>query len=531
MPLTRRLAAGTALAALLALPASAQTAPAPAPGSFLSPANIAAGLLRAAVSYGRILADIRYGAIEADPVRGGVILRDLQVNGLGDHANCHVSLGRLELSGLSLWYSEHSHLRIDAGDLSVANNCFGPNAAMIGVVTGTDHIPLASLAIDLRQSMGSGAAVMDIEAVSPGIARIEASADFDHVSIFSPDLLSRMAEGDQRTDPFGADPFAPDEDDLATPFGNPSDTSEPSVGLHGSLRAAHLTVENLGVWERVNPMLPPDIAGPQGMEALVTAPPGTPLHQLQQGLAEALKNFVAQPGRITAEIRPQAPIAFDSTAWTSPEDAAALFMPAFSNALPTPPLALIADPQDASDPRALGLALARGEGVPRNTRRALELLTPLQDDPEIALALADLLADSDPAAAYVHALQAAATGTPGAMAALDRAEARLATADLLAAQPAADSALEDDAFASAVALREAALARAEGRGQTRSYGLAWRLATLAAAAGDSPARALMDRLQARFGDDPAWIAARAQAADAALEDWTDRDLATTLAAR
>lgn len=524
MPFTRRLAAGTALAALLALPASAETTP--APGSFFSPANIAAGLLRAAVSYGRILADIRYGTIEADPARGGVILRDLQVNGLGDHANCHVSLGRLELSGLSLWYSEHSHLRIDAGDLSVANNCFGPNAAMIGVVTGTDHIPLASLAIDLRQSMGSGGAVLDIEAVSPGIARIEASADFDHVSIFSPDLLTRMAQSDRR-----ADPFAPDEDDLATPFGGRSDASEPSVGVHGSLRAAHVTVENLGLWERVNPMLPPDVAGPEGMEALVTAPPGTPLHQIQQGLAEALKNFVAQPGRITAQIRPQAPIAFDSTAWTSPEDAAALFMPAFSNALPTPPLALIADPQDASDPRALGLALALGEGVPRNARRALELLAPLQDDPEIALALADLLADSDPAAAYLHALQAAATGTLGAMAALDRAEARLATADLLAAQPAADSALEDDAFASPVALREAARARAEGSGQIRSYGLAWRLATLAAAAGDSPARSLMDRLQARFGDDPAWIAARAQAADAALEDWADRDLATTLATR
>lgn len=68
---------------------------------------------------------------------------------------------------------------------------------------------------------------------------------------------------------------------------------------------------------------------------------------------------MAKPGRVTAEIHPKAPITFDTTPWTSPEDALALFPLRLTNALPTPPAALIADPA-AGDARAMGLALGRG---------------------------------------------------------------------------------------------------------------------------------------------------------------------------
>ncbi|MBT0782289.1 hypothetical protein [Paracoccus sp. pheM1] len=506
-PLARRLAAGAALSLALAGTAHAE----PAPTSVFSPANIAAGLVRGAISYARMVADIRYDGLEIDAQRGGLVLRDLHVAGLGRHKNCRVALGRLQVSGLSLWNQAESRLRLDAADLSIANNCFGANAAMIGVVTGGASIPLAALSVDLRQASGSGALSADIQAISPGIARIEAGADFDYVSLFSPDFFEKITAASQ-----------PDETGAVT-------EETPQIGLRGTLRAAHLSAENLGIWERLKPLLPPEASSPEALQALLTAEPGSALHQSQQGLVRALRAFMAEPGLVTAEVRPAEPVAFDTTLWAGPEDAAALFRPQFSNGLPTPPVALIADPATHQDNRALGLALAEGRGVPQNSRRAVELLTPMREDAEVALALARLTAGTDPALAYDHALRAAAQGVTGGAAMLERIEAGLATADLLATQEAAETAPPEGSFASTLALRDTALAHERGEGVMRSYVLAWRLAALAAAAGDGPAQALMARLEARFGADPIWLRARDRAEELALEDWTRRKLAQRLA--
>jgi hypothetical protein len=529
-PFSRRLATGSALAILMAGTALADAAP--VSNSVFSPANIAAGLLRTAVSYARLVADIRYGALEVDGARGALILRDLQIAGVGKHERCRVSLGRVQVSGISLWAQENARLHFDISDLAIATNCFGPNAAMIGMVTGGEVIPVQTLAIDVTQNSGSGALIADIQAVSPGIARIEASADFAYVSMFSPDFFEKLAQ-EQSHDDFATAPPTFDQDGNMIPSDEdpfaPSPSDEPEFGLRGTLRAAHLSVENLGVWERLQPILPPDATNPQSLQALVTAPDGSKLHDTQRALVTVLEGFLAQPGRVTAQIRPDAPIDFDSTAWTSPEDALALFPLSFSNALPVPPVALIADPADSTDARALGLALAEGRGAPRNPRRAIELLEPLADDPQIALTLAGLSAETDPAGAYTHALKAADLGATGALAALDRIEAQLPTAQLLAAQAPADADLPEAVFASVVALRDAALAHEQGGGAPRSYALAWRLASPAAAAGDGAAQALLARIEARFGTDADWIKARDAAADQALTDWTGQDLATRLA--
>ncbi|QRZ14215.1 hypothetical protein JWJ88_11985 (plasmid) [Paracoccus methylovorus] len=520
-PLARRLAAGTALS--LALAGTPHAEPAPVTNSIFSPANIAAGVVRGMVSYARMVADIRYGGLEVDGQRGGLVMRDLQISGVGKHKNCQISLGRLQVSGLTFWGEDESRMRFDASDLSISNNCFGTNAALIGVATGSARIPLDSLSVDLRQSAGSGALSADVQAISPGISRIEASADFEYVSMFSPDFFEKISAKGGPVDEDGSDgdnPFG----DLAAP-----DDSTPQFGLRGTLRAAHLSAENLGIWERLKPLLPPEMSRPETLQALLTAEPGSDLHQTQQGLVRVLQAFMAEPGRITAEIRPAAPIPFDTTLISGPEEVATLLQPRFLNALPTPSVALVADPADRADARALGLALATGQGVPQNSRRAIELLTPLQEDAEVALALAALTKGTDPAAAYRHALRAASLGAAGATMTLDRIEARLDTADLLAAQSPADADLPEDSLLSAPALRDAALAHEQGQGVPRSYALAWRLAALAAATGDGPAQALMARLDARFGADPAWIRARDKAADLALEDWTRHRLAQRLA--
>lgn len=528
-PLSRRLAASSALSLLMTGTALGEVAPVPQPVSnnILSPANILGGLMRGAVSYARMIADIRYGALAVDGLRGGVTLRDLQIAGVGPHERCRIGLGRLQVSGFSFWGKEESQLRFDIADLRIANNCFGANAAMIGMVTGDDSIPLQSLSVNVAQSSGSGALRADIQAISPGIARVEGSVDFGYVSVFSPDLIDKLAQ-EKSYDQFATEPPVFDQDGNMIPSEGGA-TDEPQFGLRGTLNAGHVSVEDLGLWGRIQPLLPPDATDPQALQALVTAPPGSRLNDTQQALAAALGRFIAEPGRLTAEIRLPAPVSFDTTAWTTPEDALALFPLAFSNAGPTPPVVLIADPADAGDKRSLGLALAEGRGLPQNTRRAIELLEPLTGDPEVALTLARLLAAPDPAAAYGHALRAADLGSADAPAALDRIEARLPTAALLAAQAPADTELPATVFDSVAGLREAALRHEQGDGAPRSYALAWRLAAAAAAAGDSAAQAVMTRLDSRFGADPDWIRTRDAAADQASDDWTARDLANRLA--
>lgn len=526
-PFSRRILAGSALSILMAGTALGDAAP--VSNSVFSPANIVGGLVRGIVSYARVVVDIRYGALEVDAQRGGLTMRDLQISGLGKHERCRISLGRVQVSGISLWGTETSRMHIDLADLAIATNCFGPNAAMIGMVTGGDTIPLDALNIDVTQVSGSGALRADLEAISPGIARIEASADFDHVSLFSPDFFEKLAAIQAEEQAFDRPPLTFDENGTLIPPENPQPDYEPVFGLHGTLRAAHISAEDLGIWQRLQPLLPPDMTNPQALQSLITAPAGSPLHDFQRELAGVLAAFIAKPGRITAEIRPPAPVAFDTTGWAGPDDALAAFPLRLGNALPTAPVALIADPAAGADSRALGLALAEGRGVPQNTRRAIKLLKPLAEDPEVALALAALIAPTDATTAYAHAQQATALAAPGALAALDRIEARMTTAELLAAQLPADSPLVDTAFASVPALRDAALAHEQGKGAPRSYAMAWRLASSAAATGDGAARALMARLDARFGPDPDWIKARNAAADLAAGDWSGQNLAARLA--
>ena len=199
--LARRLACSAAMTALLigSQPAFAQAGP---EASILAPANIAGGLLRAGVSYARMVADIRYGALEVDAKRGSIVLRDLQIRGIGDQARCQITLGQAQFSGITFWGAEDMRGRLDATDLKIANNCFGPQAAMIGMVTGGDSIPVARLSMDWHQVSGSGAGQLDLEIVSPEIARIEGSVDFDYVAVYIPDALKKLA---QQSTPYDAE--------------------------------------------------------------------------------------------------------------------------------------------------------------------------------------------------------------------------------------------------------------------------------------------------------------------------------------
>ncbi|MDO5604352.1 MAG: hypothetical protein Q4G25_04225 [Paracoccus sp. (in: a-proteobacteria)] len=521
----------TAVAALLmAAGTPAAAAPANAGDQIFSGTALTGALIRAAISYGRMIADIRYDSLEVDPARGGVTLRDMRITGIGQHSNCRISLGKMQVSGISFWGADDMRLRLDITDLGIATNCFGPNAAMIGMMTGRDVIPVDLLTVDSRSVASSGAAVVDIELHSAGIARVSASADFDYVSLIAPTILAGLTgQRGLYGDDFLSPPGGTDH-----PFGSPDAGGEPmpEIGLRGMLNAAHVSVEDLGIWQRLSMIMPPDMADPSMADQIVTAQPGTAMRAAEEQLAQAVRGFLTDPGWLTIEVRPDHPVAFDTTTWTAPEDALVVLAPVATNAPPTPPLALIADPgTGGSDPLALGLALAEGRGLPQNPARAVMILSALPESPEAQMALARLSQGTEPATAYRHAQTAAGLGAAGAIALLDRLESRMSTADLLAVQPAVTDALSAADAGSVPALRNAALAAEEGNGVARSYQQAWRLASLAGAAGDGASHALMARLEARFGDDPDWIRARDAAAAQALNDWVSLGLSEVLNGR
>ncbi|MDN5567243.1 MAG: hypothetical protein L0G27_00580, partial [Paracoccus sp. (in: a-proteobacteria)] len=190
--------------------------------SIFSPAGFAGMVVRSAVSYGRLIADIRYDSLEVDPERGALLLRGLAIKGLGSYSDCRIALESLELGGLSLRSYETTKGSLTARELSVANNCFGTNAAMIGIATGGPTINISTLDISGLQTTGSGRTEIEFALESPGIARITAMGSFDYFSLSSPEFLRQLRDGpalDGPMPPAGADVDAmPDTSADPTPL-------------------------------------------------------------------------------------------------------------------------------------------------------------------------------------------------------------------------------------------------------------------------------------------------------------------------
>lgn len=390
-------------------------------------------------------------------------------------------------------------------DLSVANNCFGANAGMIGIATGGPTINISDLDISGLQTIGSGRTEIEFALESPDIARLSAVASFDYFSLSSPDLLRHLREG-------------PAHDRPVPPAGTAGEPAPPPVP-RGTLRHAHVTIEDRGGLDRLQALLPPDAAG-VAIDGIVTAPAGSPMGDFQRELAEAAHSFLTNRGQMTIEVRPPEPVDFDFVLLDTPDQAIGLFAPRIVEGRASPAVALIADPSDLSDPRALGLALASGQGVPRDPARAVDMLTPFAGEPEVDLELArQFLAMRNPAAAYSHAQSAAAGAMPDAVPLLDRIERTLPLSDILSAQPPATTELPAEVFATTDQTAALALRYARGDGVARSYGLAYRLGLIAAARGHGGAQALIDRLDGDFGQDEAWHPLNRTAIDAANDDW------------
>ncbi|MEM7056896.1 MAG: hypothetical protein AAF557_04860 [Pseudomonadota bacterium] len=335
------------------------------------------------------------------------------------------------------------------------------------------------------------------------------------------------------------------------------------------LSEAEISIENKGVFERVEPMIAAQIgdlnAVPQMAQAIVgqafteggTRQPTPDESAFVESLSAELARFLAEKNRIVVTAAPEEGVWLDESIFDSPSNMVAALKPNVSstpNALRAiiPPaemasaLADGANPDDAARMK-IGRALLTGIGAPRSIEDGGQLLIPLARNwnGEAAALVAGAAGDfGEHKIGYEMALIAMAQGESSAMSAADNLELDLSLEEALAIQKEVSNAWPggtdtEAQFNQAIAdgdittLRKLANAASVGRNMPRDYEVAYALATLGAAAGDRAAASLRDRMDRRFNalDQATWQKTASRAASDALRVWTEGGLGATMAAR
>lgn len=526
----------TALFAGLALIASGAAAepPSQAPltwSEVLGPDAVAKGLLDMAIFGIRSVADLRYDDLAIDLRRGSIDVRGLYVGVPMRRGYCQVSFDHAGITGLPVLTLGSVNTRLLASGVIMSRDCLGRDGGQILAMTGQPDLRAQRIDLTIVQNLGSAATQVTGQVDLSGLAQIEFAADFDYLAV-----------GPRR---FGMYP-------QAAPFSGP-DWYEPSdytrstlpggIGPHNDpvpvawLSNAQISVTDLGAWERFRPLLPgsgdPAILSGLVRDGVASIGPGFDDFADQAGAVAA--DFAADPGTISLTLRPEQPFDVAALPYANPAEMFGLLNPHIVNGPAAPLLPLLGQDSlegrggDADQRRSAGLALATGRGVPKNTERALMMLSDFESEPAIAAVMAGLLIDSDPARAYRHA-QTAAAGGDDAGGLLDQIEAKLTVKQVLELQPDLKAEPDEADLASVAAMRQRASALEQGIGAARSYERAYLLASLAAATGDLAAAQIMARIDDYFdARDPAvWDPRRNEVQKRALEIWLDQDLASRL---
>ncbi|MBI1217495.1 MAG: hypothetical protein GC186_03015 [Rhodobacteraceae bacterium] len=532
-PLRPALLATAATLVALATPAFAETRP--SLWDLFTPENLVRRLVQTGIGVLRTKVELQYDHILPDPIAGEVTLTGVKAwpDVPWDGDGCTLTADRVTIATSEPGDWDQVKLRVNLIGGTASPGCLAPDARDMLTNAGLDSIDVAQGTAEIDYTVSSAKATVRVHLDSPQVALIDGAAHFSY-------LAANATPGDS-----------------------------PDV-LAAYLTDASLTIINQGGWDKVKDFLPADMTSPEMAGVAVTAGLTQAIGEANaaadtaqdstpdQTLTDEQKNFVLQAGRQVARFMtakdqivfettvPGSEVRLTSTFFDDPRTAfhdlrptvqahSSAKAPLIEAAMMTKAMAGGADTSD--DQRlAVGTALITGTGAPKSVDKGRALLEPLAEagNTRAALTLAQALAESDPAAAYHHALLAAAAGKAGASAVLDGLEETLDTKAMLEAQGALAgiSALNDADFASVTSLRNAALARMDGETETRSYPLAWFWASLAAAAGDPAATDLRDGIDRRMhlhgpAADAAWTAARAPMEVAALHEWVTRDLGTT----
>lgn len=492
-------------AALSFLPLAVPAQPAPpAWAELIALDSVLTWAVQTGITASRGMADITYEHLDVSG--GGQILTiaGLVISPILDSDDaCEIVMDRLTLTSTPWGELNDLSVRIDTIGTAFDVGCLPPDARQGLDVLGQDRLTLDHAVFSMDYNVPSSGAELRLTATSPENVEIAVTASADYFAF----------EG-ARSGPF------------------------PVIFLE----SATVSLANLGLWEKLSPMVPAEMLDPAVLEPFITQ---QILNLLQDGgtvvvptaaerafvasVGQAASEFVADPRRLVLEMRPEGAVYLDLFAYEDEgprpfiEDTRPLLRTApSSDAMKIGPetlQAVLAGTAPTEDMVRVGLALLTGDGAPRNPTRAVEILAPMAATLDGTTLAALSRAALDPRDAYRLALRASASGGTGADAALAEAEDVLSMEDILAAQdtvggppPAPDG--------DATALRTAALSYLTGTdGTVRNYAAAALHASLAAAGGDTAADAILDELDARFGHDPAWQAIAANVAEQATDIW------------
>ncbi|MDF1716013.1 MAG: hypothetical protein P1U75_04975 [Antarcticimicrobium sp.] len=522
---TRHLAAGAMT--LAALPASAQDQAAPPPPArpsfwqMITAERLATGAMHSVMTWARLLADIRYDQLSVDPVAARATLTGIEIvpliPGLPVDA-CRITAARVTINGNPLDRIGAGRLRLVLDGMDIAAGCLPPEGANMlrGMGFATLHAPWAEL--DLLYDHASGGVRARLSADFDRLASLNLSADLDYVSY--------------RMD---------------------FETEEPVVAA--DLTHAELVLRDLGAWTLAQNFLPPELKQPGALGPVIAGAVAQAMagaNGPEMPASEKQRGFATQAGTVAAGFAPGGRVVLSTSIADGPfrldeasvESFRALFdalnpqvgarPTALQVALPVAALqAALNAEEPPADALAFGRALMTGIGAPRNPAQGLKLLLPLAraGNTEASLLIARGVAESQPANAYAHALRAAATNRPGALAILDRIERDLPYAQVIEAQNVLMAGPEDALYGDLAAMRAAARDFLTGAGRPRSWRAAYYWASMAAAAGDPSGAALRDEITETLrlrGDAAAWAAETESLENGVLRDWMGKDVPARL---
>ena len=512
--------------ALPVLPVQAQAAP--SLWDLISPDRILSRIIQSGIMSLRTQFDVVYGGITVAPLTGTVTLTDLRAwppvawpvdNG------CDVRAGRLTLRSVPVDEIDMVRVKVQMTGASAGLDCLPPPMRGVAQSLGIDRVALSRVTMDADYRISTATAATHVYALADGLGSVSLDSDFDYLW-----------------------------------FNGRDDMQHPKpVAI---LKSARLSIENLGAWEKIAPMLPPPVSDPAQSDDIVDAffqgalpppPEGvSPSDQRAELIASAKtawRAFLADPKTLVLEtgFDQSSPRLLNVLAWNKGPDPVlddlqprvAVTAAATRALLPTALIQkALETPDQLSDDERLqvGTAFASGTGAPRDLATAATLLGPLADagNGDAALPLAMAMESGDPETAYALALTAAAADAPGAAGLLDRLERALPFATVLTLQGKAVAGVDHPtaALASVATIRAEAAKRLTGTGATRSYATAELWALLGAAAGDSESADMLDEIdqKVRYGGADAaavWQTQHTEAVDLARQAWVGFDLPTT----
>ncbi|WP_212525678.1 hypothetical protein, partial [Actibacterium sp. MT2.3-13A] len=244
---------GLALSAALCLsPAGARAQDWPTYLDLLRPERVVEHLLQAGIMGLRTQLDLRYGDISVNPATGYVALTEIELWPLPEWdaaGDCRIAADRLSIRSGGLDDPDRMRVRLQLSGGSAPGACLPPDMRPLLQAARLDRIELPRLTIDINYEISSAEAGLHVYGEAAQLAAVDLTADFSYLWV----------EGRGGDDPV---PVA-------------------------FLSAAALSVENLGGWEALRPMLPPPLSDPASAPAALEEMLGALLEEANRKAAGA----------------------------------------------------------------------------------------------------------------------------------------------------------------------------------------------------------------------------------------------------